>query len=107
MPPPLPPALLAEKVLFVTETVPRLLIPPPKPPLEALFAVRVLFLTVTVPPLRMPPPTPLFPCWIVSVLRVAVNPLDSENPSTPPLAVCVPQLAVQPPSTTTVCPLPS
>ena len=57
MPPPALLALLPEKVLLVTVSVPpSLKMPPPPPP--ALLPEKVLLVTVSVPPLlKMPPPT--------------------------------------------------
>ena len=49
-----PPALLPEKVLLVTVSVPTLAMPPP--PMPALLPEKVLLVTVSVPPLEMPPP---------------------------------------------------
>ena len=56
MPPPLSVALLLEKVLLFTVSVPLLKMPPP---LLALLLEKVLLFTVSVPLLKMPPPLPL------------------------------------------------
>src|ERR1700722_12124416 len=66
MPPPWD-ALLPDRVLPVTVSVPWLKIPPP-PPLTALLPDRVLSVTVGVPPFQIPPPPlELLPDRVLSV----------------------------------------
>ena len=99
IPPPAAWAVLPEKVLLVTVSVPTLAIPPPVPreilPEKVLLATvsvpllaiplpssdelpeKVLLVTVNVPPLRIPPPGSVisFPAVITRPLSAAVTPV--------------------------------
>src|SRR5438270_4505899 len=112
MPPPFV-AALAERVLFVTVRVPLFASAPPMPKV-ALLPERVQFVTERVPALTPPPPHGMprqvagaLPLRIVRAVRLAVTPPFTSNARTPPTAFTVSHCAMQPPSTITVCPVPS
>src|SRR5215472_19240354 len=77
----------------------------PAPSRDARLPEKVQFVTERVPILLMPPL--VFPCWIVRLLIDAVMPVNTSKTPTPPLGVPPGSQPVQPPSTTIVAPVPS